>query len=85
MAFYCRDEARSGGCTDLLGRSVRDALGGVGSVRQALALSDSRDALNANAYDEDDADLAEAARLLSAARRARREALREADGRGAVA
>lgn len=95
MAFYCRDEARSGGCTDLLGRSVRDALGGVGSVRQALALSDSQaghgvhDADGAHnaldGYGEEDADLAEAARLLSAARRARREALREADGRRAVA
>ena len=76
MAFYCRDEARTSGCTDLLGRAVRDALGGVGSVRQALTLSESQ-----SAYDEADADLAEAARLLSTARRARREALREAAGR----
>ncbi len=79
MAFYCRDEARSGGCTDLLGRAVRDALGGVGSVRQALALSESE--ASQDVYDEEDADLAEAARLLSVARRARREALREAAGR----
>lgn len=79
MAFYCRDEARSGGCTDLLGRAVRDALGGVGSVQQALALSESR--ASQDVYDEEDADLAEAARLLSVARRARREALCEAAGR----
>jgi hypothetical protein len=79
MAFYCRDEARNAGCTDLLGRAVRDALGGVGSVRQALTLSESRSAYD-DAYEEADADLAEAARLLSTARRARREALREAAG-----
>lgn len=103
MAFYCRDEARTAGCTDLLGRAVRDALGGIGSVRQALALSeahgayDERSIDNAHgiqnghsAYDDADAELAEAARLLSAARRARREALREAadrahDGHEAVA
>jgi hypothetical protein len=85
MAFYCRDEARSGGCTDLLGRAVRDALGGVGSVQQALALSQSHAShashASQNVYDEEDADLAEAARLLSVARRARREALREAADR----
>lgn len=105
LAFYCRDEARTAGCTDLLGRAVRDALGGVGSVQQALALSESRVAAHANVnvnaqvgadagphdagvgvggdvYDAEDADLAEAARLLSVARRARREALHEAAARG---
>jgi hypothetical protein len=78
MAFYCRDEARTAGSTDLLGRAVRDALGGVGSVRQVLALSETCGG-DQDAYD--DADLAEAARLLSTARRARREALREAESR----
>lgn len=76
MAFYCRDEARSSGSTDLLGRAVRDALGGIGSVREVLALSEGHGGFtDQDPYD--DADLAEAARLLSTARRARREALGE--------
>jgi hypothetical protein len=94
MAFYCRDEARAAGSTDLLGRAVRDALGGVGTVRQVLALSnahgvdlygidlhsiDLHDTGFADPYDN--AELAEAARLLRTARRARREALREAADR----
>jgi hypothetical protein len=76
MAFYCRDEARTAGSTDVLGRAVRDALGGIGGVREALALSEAG-AVGHDAYE--DADIAEAARLLSTARRARRDALREAD------
>ena len=76
MAFYCRDEARTAGSTDLLGRAVRDALGGIGSVHEALVLSEA-DAFDGAAYE--DADMAEAARLLSTARRARRDALREAE------
>lgn len=81
MAFYCRNEAREAGSTDLLGRAVRDALGGVGTVHEVMAL-----ALSGTDGDDlydlyDDADLAEAARLLSTARRARRDALREAEGR----
>lgn len=78
MAFYCRDEARTAGSTDVLGRSVRDALGGIGSVHEALMLSEA-DAFSGDAYE--DADMAEAARLLSTARRARRDALREAQER----
>ena len=78
LAFYCRDEARAAGSTDLLGRAVRDALGGVGTVRDALSLS-RRPADDESVYE--DADLAEAARLLSTARRARRDALREAQNR----
>ncbi len=87
MAFYCRDEARAAGSTDLLGRAVRDALGGIGDVRQVLALSEADDLRpNPNQDPYDDVDLAEAARLLSTARRARREALREArEAREAVA
>ena len=41
MAFHCRDEARAHGSTDLLGRTVRDALGGVGTVREVLAMAQS--------------------------------------------
>jgi hypothetical protein len=39
MAFHCREEARDHGSTDLLGRTVRDALGGVGTVREVLAMA----------------------------------------------
>jgi hypothetical protein len=81
MAFYCRDEARTTGSTDLLGRAVRDALGGIGSMTDALALSES--AAVGDTYE--DADVAEAARLLGAARRARGDALREAEARTAAA
>lgn len=106
MAFYCRDEARAAGSTDLLGRAVRDALGGVGTVLQALALSnacdgdshgadlrsadlhgtdshgaDLRELIDLPGDADGDAELAEAARLLRTARRARREALREAADR----
>jgi hypothetical protein len=85
MAFYCRDEARTAGSTDVLGRSVRDALGGIGSVHEALMLSEAdAGAFGDGALDDavyEDADLAEASRLLRTARRARRDALREAQER----
>ena len=80
MAFYCRDEARATCSTDLLGRSVRDALGGVGTMRDVLALAGGAGRADDAEFD-DDPDLAEAARLLSMARRARREALAEAEQR----
>lgn len=40
LCFFCRDEARGQGACDQLGRQVRDELGGVGSVEEALALAD---------------------------------------------
>jgi hypothetical protein len=40
LCFFCRDEARQEGASDLLGRQVRDELGGVASVREALGLAD---------------------------------------------
>lgn len=40
MAFHCRDEARAHDSTDVLGRTVRDALGGVGTVREVLAMAE---------------------------------------------
>ncbi|MFC4587796.1 hypothetical protein [Sphaerisporangium corydalis] len=40
LCFFCRDEAASEGSTDLLGRQVRDALGGVATVAEALGLAD---------------------------------------------
>ncbi|WP_433324361.1 hypothetical protein [Spirillospora sp. CA-294931] len=67
MAFFCRDEARACGATGLLGRSVRDDLGGVDSIDTALAL--------ANGSLEPSPDLAETASLLRTAARLRREAL----------
>ncbi|WP_051450995.1 hypothetical protein [Actinospica robiniae] len=39
LAFHCRAEARAIGSADALGRSVRDALGGVVSLDEALALA----------------------------------------------
>jgi hypothetical protein len=44
LCFFCRDEAQQEGASDLLGRHVRDELGGVASVGEALGLADgSRD------------------------------------------
>jgi hypothetical protein len=40
LCFFCRDEAAGEGSTDLLGRQVRDALGGVATVAEALGLAD---------------------------------------------
>ena len=84
MAFYCRDEARATCSTDLLGRSVRDALGGVGTMRDVLALAGGEGCGGDEAFDGDP-DLAEAARLLSMARRARREALAQAQAQAQAA
>ena len=69
MAFHCRAEARAAGAADALGRSVRDALGGVASIGDALAVADGESVA---------ADQHEAARLLRAAARAYDEALRVA-------
>ncbi|MEV6982082.1 hypothetical protein AB0M95_12590 [Sphaerisporangium sp. NPDC051017] len=40
LCFFCRDEAAAEGSTELLGRQVRDALGGVATVSEALGLAD---------------------------------------------
>jgi hypothetical protein len=82
MAFYCRQEARAAGATQLLGPAVRDALGGVATMREVLALGEQGrggedDGADRPGYGDD---LAEAALLLRAARRARREALAQAGG-----
>ncbi|WP_412541796.1 hypothetical protein R8Z50_04380 [Longispora sp. K20-0274] len=39
LAFYCRQEARCAGETDTLGRSVRDALGGIATVAEVAAVA----------------------------------------------
>jgi hypothetical protein len=44
MAFHCRAESRAAGAADVLGRSVRDALGGIETIDQALALADASQA-----------------------------------------
>ncbi|WP_019630478.1 hypothetical protein [Actinomadura atramentaria] len=67
MAYFCRDEARACGATGVLGRGVRDDLGGVDTVGAALAL--------ARGTAEPPAELAETAALLRTAARLRREAL----------
>ncbi|WP_431895190.1 hypothetical protein [Nonomuraea sp. bgisy101] len=67
LCFFCRDEARRDGASDLLGRQVRDALGGVATVEEALALAEGR---------RDPAPgQEEIARLLRDAERLRRECL----------
>ncbi|MEU7001866.1 hypothetical protein [Nonomuraea sp. NPDC046570] len=67
MCFFCRDEARRDGSSDLLGRQVRDALGGVASVEEALGLAEgTRDPRPGQE---------EIARLLREAERLRRECL----------
>jgi hypothetical protein len=65
MSVYCRDEAA--GTTGALGRPVRDALGGVESIEDVLALADGTL--------EPTGEQTEAAALLRAARRLRNEAL----------
>jgi hypothetical protein len=68
LCFFCRDEARQEGASDLLGRQVRDELGGVASVAEALGLADgTRDPAEGQE---------EIARLLRNAERLRRECLR---------
>lgn len=72
MAFHCRAEARAAGAADVLGRSVRDALGGLESIDEALALADGRrEDLGQHGAERNEA----AARLLRAAARAYEEAL----------
>ncbi|MEW9550905.1 hypothetical protein [Nonomuraea sp. NPDC050783] len=67
LCFFCRDEARQEGASDLLGRQVRDELGGVASVAEALGLADgTREPAEGQE---------EIARLLRAAERLRRECL----------
>ncbi|MEV1243096.1 hypothetical protein ACIBO2_30965 [Nonomuraea sp. NPDC050022] len=67
LCFFCRDEARQEGASDLLGRNVRDELGGVASVGEALGLADgTRDPAPGQE---------EIARLLRNAERLRRECL----------
>ncbi|MEV0347475.1 hypothetical protein AB0H88_17060 [Nonomuraea sp. NPDC050680] len=67
LCFFCRDEARQEGASDLLGRNVRDELGGVASVGEALGLADgTRDP---------EPGQEEIARLLRNAERLRRECL----------
>ena len=73
MAFHCRAESRAAGAADALGRSVRDALGGVESIERALALADGSAWAAASGPGPDQR---EAARLLRAAARAYDEALR---------
>jgi len=68
MAFHCRAESRAAGAADALGRSVRDALGGVEAIEDALALAEGSSVAGAGRQ--------EAARLLQAAARAYDEALR---------
>ena len=65
MCFFCRDEA--GGATAALGRDVRDDLGAVDTVAAALGLADGTLAPSG--------EQAEAAELLQAAARLRRESL----------
>ncbi|MFG2074125.1 hypothetical protein [Nonomuraea maritima] len=67
MCFFCRDEARKEGASDLLGRQVRDELGGVASVAEALGLADGT---RTPAEGQE-----EIARLLRNAERLRRECL----------
>ena len=65
MSVYCRDEAA--GRTAVLGRPVREALGGIETVDEVLAL--------ASGTREPEPDQVEAAALLRAAQRLRDEAL----------
>ncbi|GII78840.1 hypothetical protein Sru01_38220 [Sphaerisporangium rufum] len=58
LCFFCREEAAEAGATDLLGRQVRDELGGVATVAEALALAD-----GSLAPDDDRAEIARLLRL----------------------
>jgi hypothetical protein len=82
MAFHCRAEARAAGAADVLGRSVRDALGGIETIEEALALADGSASSAAGAGGGSGGGAGgsggghgEAARLLRAASRAYEEAL----------
>ncbi|MBG0830364.1 hypothetical protein HS041_21605 [Planomonospora sp. ID67723] len=67
LCMFCRDEARGCGSTDLLGRQVRDQLGGVSGMAEALGL--------AEGTVEPAEDQQEVARLLRLANRLREECL----------
>ncbi|MEU4836205.1 hypothetical protein [Streptosporangium sp. NPDC023615] len=68
MCMFCRHEARACGSTDLLGRQIRDQLGGVSGVEEALGL--------AEGTREPAEGQEEIARLLRLADRLREESLR---------
>jgi len=68
MCMFCRHEARACGSTDLLGRQVRDQLGGVSGMDEALDL--------AEGTREPAEGQEEIARLLRLAHRLREESLR---------
>ncbi|MDP9870032.1 MULTISPECIES: hypothetical protein [Streptosporangium] len=68
MCMFCRDEARGSGSTDLLGRQIRDQLGGVCGMTEALGL--------AEGTVEPAEGQEEIARLLRLAERLREECLR---------
>ncbi|WP_326639469.1 hypothetical protein OG884_33175 [Streptosporangium sp. NBC_01755] len=68
MCMFCRHEARACGSTDLLGRQIRDQLGGVSGMHEALGLAEgTREAAEGQE---------EIARLLRLADRLREESLR---------
>ena len=66
LAFHCRAEARAIGSADALGRSVRDALGGVASLDEALMLA-SGDDLKQMSGDIDESGLGGAGSAMAAA------------------
>ncbi|WP_440066517.1 hypothetical protein [Streptosporangium sp. OZ121] len=68
LCMFCRHEARACGSTDLLGRQVRDQLGGVSGMDEALGL--------AEGTREPAEGQEEIARLLRLANRLREESLR---------
>lgn len=68
MCMFCRHEARTCGSTELLGRQIRDQMGGVSGVDEALGLAEgTREAAEGQE---------EIARLLRLANRLREESLR---------
>ncbi|WP_433379847.1 hypothetical protein [Streptosporangium sp. CA-115845] len=68
MCMFCRHEARACGSTDLLGRQIRDQLGGVSGMHEALGLAEgTREVAEGQE---------EIARLLRLADRLREESLR---------
>ena len=83
LAFHCRAESRAASAADALGRSVRDALGGIESIDEVLALADSTTDVAGTGVGvgieggvgAGGADRQGAARLLRAAARAYDEAL----------
>ncbi|GGM84427.1 hypothetical protein GCM10010106_34000 [Thermopolyspora flexuosa] len=59
MAYFCRAEAREQAATDLLGRAVRDALGGLATIPEVLGLAE-----GAREPAEDEAEIADRLRLV---------------------